>query len=91
MNNSVSDNLGRADTELEIVFYQVEICLTVSREKEAEIVENRKQEEEIKKRLKKATEDKTSFHILKRNTDIELDKTNKVIDDVAESLKLLAI
>ena len=65
VNKSLADDLGRAETELEMVLYQVEFCQTVSREKDAEIIENRKQEEETKKVLKKATEDRAAANILK--------------------------
>ena len=54
-----------------------------------EIIENRKQDEETKKVLKKATEDRAAANILKITTNIDLDKTKAAQADVAESTKLL--
>ena len=89
VNKSLSDDLGRAETELEMVLYQVEFCQTVSRKKEAVIVEDRKQEEEIRKVLKKAAEDRAADNILKTTTNIDLEKTKVSKADVVESTKLL--
>merc|ERR1719318_1685754 len=89
INKSLADNLGRAETELDMVLYQVEFCRTLTKDKESEIIENRKQEEEIKKVLKKATEERVAANILKTTTNIDLDKTKVAKADVMESTKLL--
>ena len=53
-----------------------------------EIIENRKQDEETKKVLKKAKEVRAAANILKITTNIDLDKTKAGQADVAESTKL---
>jgi hypothetical protein len=85
MNKSLADDLGRAETELEMVLYQADFCRTVTKEKEADIIENRKQEEEINKLLKKAAEDRTTVNIMKTKTNIELENTKIAKYDVIES------
>ena len=72
-----------------MVLYQVEFCRTVTSEKDAEIIENRKQEEETKKALKKATEDRAAANNLKTTVNIDLEKTKVAKADVTESTKLL--
>ena len=89
VNKSLADDLGRAETELEMVLYQVEFCRTMTREAETEFDENRKKEYKIKKLLKEATKDRTTVNIIKTKSNIELENTKIAKYDVIESAILL--
>ena len=57
-NKSLADDLGRAETELEMVLYQAEFCGKVAKEKEQEINDLIKRKEAIENVLVKAKEDR---------------------------------
>ena len=57
-NKSLADDLGRGETELEMVLYQAEFCGRVAKEKEQEINDHLKRKEAIEIVLVKAKEDR---------------------------------
>ena len=55
-NKTLADDLGRAETELEMVLYQAEFCGRVAKEKEQEVNDHMKRKEAIENVLVKAKE-----------------------------------
>ena len=90
LNQSFSNDLGRAEAELEMVKYQVEFCKDVVKEKEMEILENKKHEEEVMKLWIKAKEDRKKLDNIKTTiVNNKLEETIIVKKETLESTKLL--
>ena len=64
LNNSLAEDLERAQAEVEMVMSQIEFCSQTKKEKEMEIITNIKQKEALEKILVKAKTGKDQATIL---------------------------